>query len=356
MTALPAKELIKKVKNIMLKIDKSKVNFLVTAGMVQEVKNIIARDLPKIKRIVDEVIQRGVEKVYFVACGSPLSAAETAKQLFDRYSSIPCTAYSGWDFCDNTPKKLDEKCLVIAISHYGKTEEVIQALELAKKKGAFTVGVTNEAENPLAAVGDYVIDYHAECIWEAHLLISYAFALNIIACLEPNPEIDIIYAQLARLPAILEKLINEYEGIGQKLGERAAKWPFIYTVAGGILQPLAYKEGIVTLLEFTWTHGSALNSAEFRHGPLEVVEQGVPFIFLLGTDKSRHTTERALNFVKRYDSDVITFDYAELGEGLHPMLAPMVLFVPLEWFCYYLAIYKDHNPDDRRYYGGIVEY
>ncbi len=126
--------------------------------------------------------------------------------------------------------------------------------------------------------------------------------------------------------------------------------------AGGILRPLAYKEGIVTMLEFTWTHGSMLNSAEFRHGPLEVVESGVPFIFLLGTDASRHTTERALNFVKRYDSEVITFDYAELSEGLHPMLAPMVLFVPLEWFCYYLAIYKDHNPDDRRYYGGIVEY
>jgi fructoselysine 6-phosphate deglycase len=38
------------------------------------------------------------------------------------------------------------------------------------------------------------------------------------------------------------------------------------------------------------------------------------------------------------------------------MLAPFVMFVPLEWFCYYLSIYKDHNPDDRRYYGGLVEY
>ena len=116
----------------MLKIDKSKVDFLVTAGMVQEVKEILARDLPKIQEIVDRVLKTGMERVYFVACGSPLSAAETAKQLFDLYSSIPCAAYSGWDFCDNTPKKLDEKCLVIAISHYGKTEEVIQALEIAQ--------------------------------------------------------------------------------------------------------------------------------------------------------------------------------------------------------------------------------
>jgi fructoselysine 6-phosphate deglycase len=340
----------------MLKIDKSKVEFLVTAGMVQEVKEILARDLPKIQKIVDEVLKRGTERVYFVACGSPLSAAETAKQLFDLYSSIPCEAYSGWDFCDNTPRKLDEKCLVIAISHYGKTEEVIQSLEIAKQHGASTVGVTNKVENPLASIGDYVIDYHAECIWEAHLIISYAFALKIISQLEPNTEVETIYAQLSQLPSVLEKLIISYEETGRQLGEKASKWPFIYSIAGGILRPLAYKEGIVTLLEFTWTNGSSLNSAEFRHGPLEVVEQGVPFIFLLGTDASRHTTERALNFVKRYDSEVITFDYAELGQGLHPLLAPMVLFVPLEWFCYYLAIYKDHNPDDRRYYGGIVEY
>jgi len=340
----------------MLKIDKSKVEFLVTAGMVQEVKDILTRDLPRVEKIVEQMVKRGLERVYFIACGSPLSAAETARQLFDLYSSIPCTAYSGWDFCDNPPKKIDEKCLVIAISHYGKTEEVIQALELAKSRGAMTVGVTNKLENPLASVGDYTVDYHAECIWEAHLLISYAFALNIIARLEPDPEAASIYAQLHKLPAVLEDLVNNYEETGRQLGEKASKWPFIYTVAGGILKPLGYKEGIVTLLEFTWTHGSVLNSAEFRHGPLEVVEPGVPFIFLLGTDKNRHTTERALDFVKRYDSEVITFDYSELGQGLHPMLAPMVLFVPLEWFCYYLSIYKDHNPDDRRYYGGLVAY
>jgi fructoselysine 6-phosphate deglycase len=340
----------------MLNINKNQVEFLVTAGMVQEVKDILGRDLPRVKQIVDECLQRGLERVYFVACGSPLSAAATARQLFDRYSSIPCAAYSGWDFCDNTPAKLDEKCLVVAISHYGKTEEVSQALAMAKAVGAFTVSVTNKAENPLASVGDHTIDYHAECIWEAHLLIGYAFALEIISRLEPNPEITAIYSQLNRLPAVLEKLVNGYEETGRKLGEKASKWPFIYTVAGGVLTPLAYKEGIVTLMEFTWTHGSTLNAAEFRHGPLEIVEAGVPFVFLLGTDGSRHTTERALNFVKRYDQEVIVFDYAELGEGLHPMLAPMVMFVPLEWFCYYLSIYKDHNPDDRRYYGGIVEY
>jgi len=65
---------------------------------------------------------------------------------------------------------------------------------------------------------------------------------------------------------------------------------------------------------------------------------------------------KGLNFAQCYADNVIVFDYADLSQGLHPMLAPMVLFVPLEWFCYYLAIYKDHNPDNRRYYGGLVQY
>ncbi len=127
-------------------------------------------------------------------------------------------------------------------------------------------------------------------------------------------------------------------------------------MAAGPLTPLAYKEGVITMMEFAWTHGANINSSEFRHGPLEIVEEGVPFIFLLGTDESRHTTERTINFVKKLDKDYIVFDYKEIAKDLHPMLSPFVLFVPLEWFFYYLSIYKDHNPDDRRYYGGIVKY
>ncbi len=47
-------------------------------------------------------------------------------------------------------------------------------------------------------------------------------------------------------------------------------------------------------MEFTWTHGCVIESGEFRHGPLEIVEPGVPFLFLLGNDESRHTTEAPL--------------------------------------------------------------
>ncbi|HBL06465.1 fructoselysine 6-phosphate deglycase [uncultured Clostridium sp.] len=341
----------------MLNIDKSTVDFLVTENMVTEVEKVLEKDVPKIRNIVNEIAKRGINKVYFVACGSPLCACETATILFEKYSNINSKAYSGYDFLDSTPYNLDEKTAVIALSQSGNTEEVVEALKKAKATGALTVSVTrNPSGNLLAPVGDYLVAYEAECIWEIHLLITYTFALELINKVTPSLEITKILEDILKLPKILGKLVTSWESKGRTLGEKASNWDIIYTVAAGPLTPLAYKEGVITMMEFAWTHGANINSSEFRHGPLEIVEEGVPFIFLLGTDESRHTTERTINFVKKLDKDYIVFDYKEIAKDLHPMLSPFVLFVPLEWFFYYLSIYKDHNPDDRRYYGGIVKY
>lgn len=341
----------------MLNIDKSTVDFLVTENMVAEVEKLMVNDFPKIDAIVDKMVERKIDRVYFVACGSPLCACQTAKMLFEKYSDIPSEAYSGFDFLDHTPAKLDERTLVVGVSHYGKTEEVSESIIRARKAGAITVGITRDSANtPLSEASEHVIGYGAECIWEIHLLATYYIACKYINAVKENAEVTKIMEDMKKLPAILAELVVSSEEKSKELGIKASEWPFIYTVAAGPLRPLAYKEGIITMLEFTWTHGCMLNAAEFRHGPLEVVEKGVPYVFMLGTDESRHTTERTINFVKQLTEDYIVFDYADFNCGLHPMLAPMVLFVPLEYFYYYLSISKDHNPDDRRYYGGLMKY
>jgi fructoselysine-6-P-deglycase FrlB-like protein len=341
----------------MLDIDKKEVDFLVTDNMVNEVETIINRDFPKLDKILDIMERRQIEQVYFVACGSPLCACQTAELIFKKYSEIPCSSYSGWDFLDHTPKKLDKKCLVVGVSDSGATEEVGESLAKAKKYDALTLGFTkNSKGNIVAEEAEHLIAYEAECIWEIHLLLTFYIALNYIYRLEKNQEVKEILTDIKKLPSVLQKLLETVEKESMKLGKRASEWPFIYTISAGPLLPLAYKEGIITMLEFTWTHGSQLNAAEFRHGPLEVVEEGVPYLFLLGTDESRHTTKRALKFVKNLTDNYIVFDFKEISHGLHPMLAPFVMFVPLEYFYYYLSINKGHNPDDRRYYGGLMEY
>ena len=91
-------------------------------------------------------------------------------------------------------------------------------------------------------------------------------------------------------------------------------------------------------MEFLWSHGAVIQAGEIRHGPLEIVESGVLFLFLVPTDSSRVITQRALKFVEKWKGTAIVLDYADFAMGLHDDLAPFVMFVPLEWFCYYFSI------------------
>ncbi|GMX63005.1 fructoselysine 6-phosphate deglycase [Paenibacillus elgii] len=340
----------------MLHLDKTKVDFLVTSSMIPEVETFIREGQPKIAGIGQKLAQQKIGRVYFVGCGSSKAVGGAAKYLIDKYSTLVSNVYTGWEFVDHTPRALDASTAVVVISHSGTTEEVVQSLRKANQAGAVTVSVVNKKEgNPLGDEAQFVIDYNAHAMWECHLLALYFLALQWIREVQPSEEVERILSDIPKLPGVLAGHIDSFEAKALKLAESVSSWKGFYTVAAGPLVSLAYKEGVITNMEFMWGHGAVIESGEFRHGPLEIVEPGVPFVFLVGTDASRHITERALRFVKKYKGEHIVFDYQELSGGLHPDLAPMVMFVPLEWFSYYFAVARDHNPDDRRYYG-VVEY
>lgn len=342
----------------MLDIDTATIDFLVTDTMADEAEHLLSSGLTQLDAVFAGLgPDRRIERVIFVACGSPLCACQTATMLFQKYSTVPCMSASGWDFLDHTPVGMNDRTLVVGVSDSGNTEEVARSLAVARAAGAVTVGVTKSATgNLVAEAAEHVVAYGGAAIWVLHCLVAYAVAIAVIESHGGDPEIDAIRADLPKLPGVLRRLVAEQEAPAKALAARAADWSFIYTVAGGNLVPLGYKEGIITMLEFTWTHGAALDAAEFRHGPLEVVEKGVPYVFMLGTDASRHTTQRCIDFVSGLTDDVVVFDAAELKTGLHSALDPIALFVPLEYFYLYLSLSKGHNPDDRRYYGGLVNY
>lgn len=78
---------------------------------------------------------------------------------------------------------------MIGVSDYGKTEEVIKALELGRACGALTAAFTKRADSPITSAAEFSIDYQADCIWEIHLLLCYSVVLEMITRLAPNAEI-----------------------------------------------------------------------------------------------------------------------------------------------------------------------
>lgn len=340
-----------------IQIDKATCDFLVTESMVQEVEKILSEEMPYVNGVVNEMVCRGIDRIYFVACGSPLSAAKTAAMMANAHSTIQCEAISAQTFIDTPPFRLDEKCAVVGISDYGSTQEVIDAVKLGMNAGALTMVFTSKETNPIANIGaDHVVAYHGGCIWEIHLLLSYAVVGEFIRLTQPNPEVEAIMADLQKLPPILERLVTEWEEKGKAIGEKTSDWSLIYTVSAGMLNPLGYKEGIVSCLEFTWTNGSCIEAGEFRHGALEIVDADSCFMVLQNTDSTRRTTQRAINFIEQYTDNLVVIDNDELDHDLHDWVSPFVMFVPLEWIYFYHSEAKGHNPDDRRAYGGLRHY
>lgn len=340
----------------MLNINKEEVNFLVTAGMVDEVRNVLANCSGKIDKTVDTLVLNKINKIYFLGCGSSKAVGDAAKYIGDKHSTLSVSSMTAWEFVDCTPKQVDANTMVVLTSQSGKTEEVVEALRKANKIGAVTVGITNKATgNPLGEESKITIDYNAEAMWECQLVVMYSIIGRYVQKVEPCESVATLLRDMERLPEVLKYHIENYEEKAKELTSGLSNWKGFYSIAAGPLVPLAYKEGVITNMEFMWGHGAVIESGEFRHGPLEMVEEGVPFVFLIGNDGSRHTTERALSFVRKYKGEAVVFDYKDFAMGLHEDLAPMVMFVPMEWFSYYFALVRDHNPDDRRYYG-VVEY
>ena len=270
---------------------------------------------------------------------------------------VMTTAFEYKDGKRDRHERGDRKTLAVFISQSGTTEEIVEGLRKARNQGFMTVGVCNQREdNPLGMEADYVVDYHAEAMWECQLVALYTLIARMaLERGESTETMEKILSDMKRLPEVLGHHIENFEAKAMEMTKPLRNLKGFYTVSASSMVPLAYKEGVITGMEFLWSHGAVIQAGEFRHGPLEIVESGVPFLFLVPTDSSRVITQRALKFVEKWKGTVIVLDYADFAMGLHDDLAPFVMFVPLEWFCYYFSIVRDHNPDDRRYYG-VVEY
>jgi fructoselysine-6-P-deglycase FrlB-like protein len=103
------------------------------------------------------------------------------------------------------------------------------------------------------------------------------------------------------------------------------------------------------------THGSVIESAEFRHGPAEMLERQHPtMVFLLGTDESREMTQRSIDVAEANGAQVVVYDVADYP-GLHPLLAPFVMKVPLQWMVVHSALLRGIlDLDDRVFMGRNV--
>ncbi len=305
-----------------------------------------------IKTLAAEAVASGVKHIYFVGSGGSWTNMYSAKYLMERFTTIPSDALTGYELIWRDPARLGPDSWVFATSYSGNTEDTIAALRHAKSKGARTIGIAKRRESTIKREADVLIDYDSTALYILPLATVYLFALE-VARLQGNKAVEPVIEGLMALPPLLGRVYRESEARAATLSEQFSDSTLLYAVASGPLYGLAYKFALTVFMENIRIHGSVIASDEFRQGPVEALDrQGMDIVFLMGTDESRAMTQRVLDTVrKRPNVRTIVYDMADYPD-VHPLLAPFVLLIPLQWFVVYSALRAGiHDLDERVFMG-----
>lgn len=309
---------------------------------------------PALRDLATRAATGDFDRVYFVGAGGSLANMASGQYLVDRFGGIAASALPSYEFIWRDPADLGPRSLVFLASYSGATEDTLAALRHANAAGAHTVALVRRRPSPMASEASQVIDYDSTALYDMPLAAVSIFAAEVARRTRSArvDEADSMLADLGRLPAILGQVYRESQGPALEQARAYLSATMLYCVAAGPLAGLAYKFALTVFMENIRVHGSFIESAELRHGPIEAFERQRPdMVFLLGTDASRSMTERAIEVSRRAGARTLVLDAADYP-AVHPLLTPFVLLVPLQWFTVYSALLRGiHDLDERVFMG-----
>ncbi|MEM7347722.1 MAG: SIS domain-containing protein [Chloroflexota bacterium] len=333
-------------------IEQAHQSTLFTAPILEaDLSRFLATHSDRLRELAQQAVDLKVKHIYWVGSGNSWCNLFSGKYLLDKFTNIPSDVLPSYELLWRNPANLNQDSWVFLASYSGATEDTVAALRHAKAKGARTIVFINDSNSLMGQESDDVIAYESAALYILPLAAAYIFALE-VARLTGTEIASEILKEMPELPSLLGQLYQQTEAPARQLAEQYQDETLFYVLGSGPLQTLAYKFGLTVFMENMRVHGSFIETSEFRHGPAEMLEHKQPtMVFLLGTDESRSMSERVIELAEAQQAKIITFDMAAYGE-YHPLLAPFILMVPLQWFAVYSALLRGINDLDERVYMG----
>jgi len=338
--------------DLKLLIERAKQSELFTAPILErDTARFLAEHGERLRELARRDRAARVNHVYFVGSGGSWASMYSGAYLMRRFTSIPSDVMLSYQLIWEAPRALGPGAVAFFASYSGGTEDTLAALRFAKDKGARTVALVRRADSLIGREADECIAYESTDLYGLPLAAVYLYALEHAQADGWEPARDVVRA-LGELPPILGEAYRGDEAKGEALAHELLSSQVLYCVGAGPLYGLAYKFALTVFMENIRVHGSLIEAAEFRHGPAEMLErQRADMFFLLGDDESRSMTERSMAVARDNGARVIPLDIRSYP-GVHPLLAPFVLLVPLQWFVVYSALLRGITDLDERVFMG----
>lgn len=309
------------------------------------------------RMLLRKLLSDGVERLYFMGTGGVQLLTLPAVELAQRHTLFPVSARYPAQVVIDPPAGLDRKALVVIPSRSGTTKESIQLLPYLKQRGVRTISLTGHADTPVAQEADYNFTRFTEddTSSESFYLQTLLIVLALLAERGEYGDFDAIVAELQRLPQLLVDAKMAFEDAAAKLAGTIKDESYHIFTGAGSVWPEAYYYGMCILEEMQWIRTRPVHAADFFHGTLELVEQGVSVFVFKGEDASRPLSDRVENFARRYTDRVRVLDAAAvelpgISAQLRSLISPILLATLLERLSAHLEVLRNHPLTTRRYY------
>jgi glucosamine--fructose-6-phosphate aminotransferase (isomerizing) len=309
---------------------------------------------------------REVDRIIITGCGTSWHAGLVGEYLIENLCEIPVEVEYASEFRYRNPI-LRKNDIVIAISQSGETADTLAAVQEAKQKNATVLGIVNVVGSSIARQTDAGVYIHAGPeigVASTKAFTSQLVVLTLISLLLGRMRnlSKIEGIRIARgikeLPEKVEKILEKADQIKEIAREFKYSRNFLY-LGRGYNFPVAL-EGALKLKEISYIHAEGYPSAEMKHGPIALIDENMPVVFIAPKDEIYDKVISNIEEVRSRKGRVIAIAtendetitrYAErviyIPDTL-PMLTPILTVIPLQLLAYYIAVELGCNVDQPR--------
>ena len=325
---------------------------------IQEQPDILEKTIQaesgKIKKLGVFLRDKDIDLIILAARGSSDNASLLGRYLLEITTGIPVSLCAPSVFTLYGAKLKLNRALVVGVSQSGEGADINQVLESAKSSGAFTLGITNEADSSMAKIVDETLLIHAgreKSVAATKTYTGQMLHFYMLAAVLADERLE--YERIPQFAAEVLELKSEVE----ELVQRYVFMENCVVVGRGLNYGNSY-ELALKLMETCYVVAERFSSADFFHGPLAIVERRFPVILFAPKGVSNKSNSDLLGQLKELhaDSFSITNDskIASLSSRTLKMpemdefLSPIPFIIPAQLFAALLAEAKGINPDAPR--------
>ncbi len=306
-------------------------------------------------------------EVFLVACGTSYHACLAASYMFSKLAFLPAYPVYASEFLEQYGKSVNIDSTILAVSQSGETADTIAAVSCAQQRAATVLSLTNVIGSTMTRISRVYIGTQAGPEIGVAATKTFTSQLSVLAQLAlklskkrgkiSQDEIDILEENLRKMPEDVDTIVRTQEEKIKQIAKKYATSKVFFFLGRGISTATAF-EGRLKLMEIAYIPSIAFPAGESKHGPISLIEEGFPVVFVCPSDDTHKTVignimemkargAHIISIVEEGDEEIksLSEEYIEVPKGIPSVLSPIPFAVPLQLLAYYVSLEKGVNPD-----------